>query len=149
MPLVSILANMENQGVLLDSELLAGLSTDFAGRMSTLEEQVFGLAGQRFNLNSPKQMGEVLFEQMGLKTGKKTKGKTGWSTDNEVLTELAEENEIARLILDYRGVSKLKSTYTDAFPRLVNLKTGRVHTCLLYTSPSPRDRQKSRMPSSA
>ncbi|MEI6703626.1 MAG: DNA polymerase I, partial [Deltaproteobacteria bacterium] len=128
MPLVSILTNMENHGVLLDSELLAGLSTDFAGRMSTLEEQVFGLAGQRFNLNSPKQMGELLFEQMGLKTGKKTKGKTNWSTDNEVLTELAEEHEIARLILDYRGVSKLKSTYTDALPRLVNPKTGRVHT---------------------
>jgi DNA polymerase-1 len=128
MPLVTILAAMENHGVLLDSELLAGLSTDFAGRMFTLEEQVFGLAGQRFNLNSPKQMGELLFEQMGLKTGKKTKGKTGWSTDNEVLTELSEEHEIARLILDYRGVSKLRSTYTDALPRLVNQKTGRVHT---------------------
>jgi DNA polymerase-1 len=128
MPLVTILAAMENHGVLLDSELLAGLSTDFAGRMSTLEEQVFGLAGQRFNLNSPKQMGELLFEQMGLKTGKKTKGKTSWSTDNEVLTELSEEHEIARLILDYRGVSKLRSTYTDALPRLVNQKTGRLHT---------------------
>jgi DNA polymerase-1 len=128
MPLVTILADMENHGVLLDSALLAGLSTDFAGRMSILEEQVFGLAGQRFNLNSPKQMGEVLFEQMGLKTGKKTKGKTSWSTDNEVLTELSEEHEIARLILDYRGVSKLRSTYTDALPRLVNPKTGRLHT---------------------
>ncbi|MDD5284511.1 MAG: DNA polymerase I [Desulfuromonadaceae bacterium] len=128
MPLVPILSAVENHGVLLDSKLLAGLSADFAGRMSTLEEQLFGLAGQRFNLNSPKQMGEVLFERMGLKTGKKTKGKTGWSTDNEVLTELAEEHEIARLILDYRGVAKLKSTYTDALPRLVNLKTGRLHT---------------------
>lgn len=128
MPLVPILAVMENLGVLLDLPLLAGLSVDFANRMSILEEQVFDLAGQRFNLNSPKQMGEVLFEQMGLKTGKKTKGKTGWSTDNEVLTELAEEQEIARLILDYRSVAKLKSTYTDALPRLVNPKTGRVHT---------------------
>ncbi len=128
MPLVSILAAMENHGVLLDSQLLAGLSADFAGRMSSIEEQVFRLAGQRFNLNSPKQMGEILFERMGLQTGKKTKGKTSWSTDNEVLTALAEEHEIVRLILDYRGVAKLKSTYSDALPRLVNPRTGRVHT---------------------
>ncbi|MEI6209294.1 MAG: DNA polymerase I [Desulfuromonadales bacterium] len=128
MPLVPILAAMEHHGVLLDSQLLNCLSADFAGRMSTLEEQVFGLAGQRFNLNSPKQMGEVLFEQMGLKTGKKTKGKTGWSTDNEVLTALAEEHEIVRLILDYRSIAKLKSTYSDTLPRLVNPQTGRVHT---------------------
>ncbi|OGT98314.1 MAG: DNA polymerase I [Geobacteraceae bacterium GWB2_52_12] len=128
MPLVPILATMENHGVLLDSPLLAGLSADFAARMATIEEQVFSLAGQRFNLNSPKQMGEILFEQMGLKSGKKNKGKTGWSTDNEVLTALAEEHEIVRLILDYRGVAKLKSTYSDSLPRLVNPRTGRVHT---------------------
>ncbi|NVN89681.1 MAG: DNA polymerase I [Desulfuromonadales bacterium] len=128
MPLVPILAEMENHGVLLDTQLLAGLSTDFSLRMATLEEHIFELAGARFNLNSPKQMGEVLFERLELKTGKKTKGKTGWSTDNEVLTTLAEEHEIARLILDYRGVSKLKSTYSDALPRLVHPRTGRVHT---------------------
>jgi DNA polymerase-1 len=128
MPLVAILSDMENHGVLLDSKLLAGLSTDFAGRMSDLEDLIFGLAGQRFNINSPKQMGELLFEQMGLKTGKKTRGKSGWSTDNEVLTTLSEEHEIARLILDYRGVAKLKSTYSDALPRLINHRTGRVHT---------------------
>ena len=113
MPLVPILAGMENHGVLLDSKLLGGLSADFAVRMATIEEQVFTLAGERFNLNSPKQLGEVLFEQMGLKSVKKSKGKTGWSTDNEVLTALAEEHEIARLILDYRSTAKLKSTYTD------------------------------------
>ena len=128
MPLVSILAEMENHGVLLDSTLLDGLSADFAGRMGALEEQIFTLAGERFNLNSPKQLGEVLFDRMGLKSGKKNKGKTGWSTDNEVLTALAEEQEIVRLILDYRSVAKLKSTYTDALPRLVNPRTGRVHT---------------------
>lgn len=128
MPLVPILAGMENHGVLLDTQLLANLSTDFSSRMATLEEQIFEFAGAPFNLNSPKQMGEILFERMGLKTGKKTKGKTGWSTDNEVLTTLAEEHEIARLILDYRGVSKLKSTYSDALPRLVHPRTGRVHT---------------------
>jgi DNA polymerase-1 len=128
MPLVSILANMENHGVLLDCTLLNNLSTNFAGRMGVLEEGIFSLADERFNLNSPKQLGEVLFDRMGLQAGKKTKGKTGWSTDNEVLTALAEEQEIARLILDYRTISKLKSTYTDALPRLVNARTGRVHT---------------------
>ena len=128
MPLVSILAEMENHGVLLDSRLLAGLSTDFTVRLAELEGRIFALADGPFNLNSPKQMGEVLFERMGLQSGKKTKGKTGFSTDNEVLTALAEEHEIARLILDYRGVSKLKSTYSDALPRLVNPRTGRVHT---------------------
>jgi len=128
MPLVPILAGMENHGVLLDCTLLDGLSADFAGRMGALEGQIFSLAGEQFNLNSPKQLGEVLFDRLGLKSGKKNKGKTGWSTDNEVLTALAEEEEIVRLILDYRSVAKLKSTYTDALPRLVNPRTGRVHT---------------------
>ena len=128
MPLMSILAGMENHGVLLDSTLLNALSADFSGRMKNEEERIFTLAGDRFNLNSPKQLGEILFEKMGLKTGKKTKGKSGWSTDNEVLTGLAEEHEIARLILDYRSVAKLKTTYTDSLPRLVNPRTGRVHT---------------------
>ncbi len=128
MPLVSILSEIEDCGVLLDSELLRGLSADFAARMTELEESIFGIAGERFNLNSPKQLGEVLFDRMGLKSGKKTKGKTGWSTDNEVLTALSEEQEIAKLILDYRSVAKLKSTYTDSLPRLVNPKSGRVHT---------------------
>jgi DNA polymerase I len=128
MPLVAILAEMENHGVLLDTQMLQQLSSDFSARMSALEERIFELAGGSFNLNSPKQMGEVLFERMQLKSGKKTKGKTGFSTDNEVLTALAEEHEVARLILDYRGVSKLKSTYSDALPRLINCRTGRVHT---------------------
>jgi DNA polymerase-1 len=128
MPLVSILAGMENHGVLLDCELMNRLSRDFAGRMGVVEEQIVALAGERFNLNSPKQLGEVLFDRLGLKSGKKTKGKTGWSTDNEVLNSLAEEHEIARLILDYRTVAKLKSTYTDSLPRLVSPRTGRVHT---------------------
>ena len=128
MPLAPILAEMEQHGVLLDSQLLAGLSTEFSTRLAELEGRIFALADGPFNLNSPKQMGEVLFERLGLQSGKKTKGKTGFSTDNEVLSALAEENEIARLILDYRGVSKLKSTYSDALPRLINPRTGRVHT---------------------
>jgi DNA polymerase-1 len=128
MPLVPILAAMENHGVLLNSVMLGEMSTKFAARMTDLEEQVFALAGERFNLNSPKQLGEILFERMGLATGKKTKGKTGYSTDNEVLSTLAEEHEIARLIVEYRGIAKLKSTYSDALPRLINPRTGRVHT---------------------
>ncbi|HEY3307825.1 MAG TPA: DNA polymerase I [Desulfuromonadaceae bacterium] len=128
MPLLTVLAEMENHGVLLDINMLERLSKDFAARLTELEGRIFELAGGPFNVNSPKQMGEVLFDQMGLQTGKKTSGKTGWSTDNEVLTALAEEHEIARLILDYRGVAKLKSTYSDALPRLVNPRTGRVHT---------------------
>jgi DNA polymerase-1 len=128
MPLVTILADMENHGVLLDRAMLKELSDDFAVRLSELEGQIFAIAGAPFNLNSPRQMGEVLFERMGLKTGKKTKGKTGWSTDNEVLSAMAEEQVIARLILDYRGLTKLKSTYSDALARLVCPKTGRVHT---------------------
>ena len=128
MPLMPILGAMENHGVLLDIQLLNRLSAEFALRLAELENNVYALAGTPFNLNSPKQMGEVLFERMGLKTGKKTKGKTGWSTDNEVLTALAEEQEIARLILEYRGLCKLKSTYSDSLPRLVSPITGRVHT---------------------
>lgn len=127
-PLISVLAEMENHGVLLDINLLDNLSTDFATRNGVLEEQIFSLAGERFNLNSPKQLGEVLFERMGLKSVKKYKGKNGWSTDNEVLSALAENNEIANLILSYRSTAKLKSTYSDALPRLVNKQTGRIHT---------------------
>lgn len=128
MPLVSVLADMENRGVLLDCSLLSHLSKDFEQKMSCLEKEVFLLAGEEFNLNSPKQLGEILFGKLGLKSTKKTKGKTGWSTDNEVLTSLAEENKIVRLLLEYRSISKLKSTYSDALPRLVNPRTGRVHT---------------------
>ncbi len=128
MPLVPILSGMENHGVLLDTALLTDLSQEFSSRMAGLEQRILELAGTTFNLNSPKQLGEVLFENLGLKTGKKTKGKTGWSTDNEVLSSLAEEHEIARLILEFRGLSKLKSTYSDALPRLVHPRTGRVHT---------------------
>lgn len=128
MLLIPILAEIENHGVLLDTDLLNRLSADFAGRMQFLEKEIFLQAGESFNLNSPKQLGEILFDRMNLKTGKKTKGKTGWSTDNEVLTTLAEDHLIARQILDYRSVAKLKSTYTDSLPRLINSKTGRVHT---------------------
>jgi len=128
MPLVPVLAGMEDHGVLLDSGILMHLSSEFGERLSTLQERIFELAGLSFNLNSPKQTGEVLFERLGLQSGKKNRGKTGWSTDNEVLGALAEEHEIARQILEHRRVAKLKSTYSDALPRLLNPRTGRVHT---------------------
>ncbi len=127
MPLMEIMTRMEQHGVLLDLAYLADLGHGFGQRMQELEKRIIELAGEPFNLNSPKQLEEVLFERLGLQAGKKTKGKTGRSTDNEVLTGLAEEHEIARWLLDYRGLAKLKSTYTDALAKLTD-SHGRVHT---------------------
>jgi DNA polymerase-1 len=127
MPLMEIMTRMEQHGVLLDLAYLAELGHGFGQRMQELEKRIIELAGGPFNLNSPKQLEEVLFERLGLQAGKKTKGKTGRSTDNEVLTGLAEEHEIAKLLLDYRGLAKLKSTYTDALAKLTD-RQGRVHT---------------------
>ena len=126
MPLVKILAEMELHGVKLDLELLRELSGQFAGQLATLEKEIFAVAGCEFNINSPKQLGEVLFDRLKLPAAKKTK--TGWSTDMDVLTRLALDHEIASLILQFRSISKLKSTYTDSLPKLVNPETGRVHT---------------------
>ncbi|CAG0990032.1 DNA polymerase I [Geobacteraceae bacterium] len=129
MPLVPILAEMELAGVKLDLPLLGELSAGLGAQLVELEGRIMGLAPEPFNINSPKQLGEVLFERLGLATGKKTKTKTGWSTNVEELERLADAgHEIAALILQYRGLSKLKSTYTDALPKLVQPATGRVHT---------------------
>ena len=128
MPLVKILAEMELYGVKLDLPLLQRLSDGFGGKLADLERGIFALAGGEFNVNSPKQLGEVLFERLQLPVGKKTKTKTGWSTNVDELERLAGEHEIARLILQYRSLSKLKSTYTDALPKLVDAASGRVHT---------------------
>jgi DNA polymerase-1 len=129
MPLVKILAEIELTGVQLDLALLAELSAGFGIQLAELELRIHELAGTPFNINSPKQLGEVLFEKLGLPSGKKTKTKTGWSTNVEELERLADGgNEIASLLLEYRSVSKLKSTYTDALPKLVDPRTGRVHT---------------------
>jgi DNA polymerase-1 len=128
MPLVAILAEMELSGVKLDIPLLEKLSAGFGEQLANLEREIHRLAGGEFNINSPKQLGETLFVRMGLPTGKKTKGKTGYSTDISVLEGLADEHEIIRQILRYRSLSKLKSTYTDALPKLVSPVTGRVHT---------------------
>lgn len=126
MPLVEVLTRIEWQGVRVDADFLAGLSRELGEGLARLEGEIHSLAGGPFNINSPKQLGEVLFEKLGLPRGKKTK--TGWSTNVEVLTNLAEEHEIAAKILEYRSIGKLKSTYTDALPQLINPATGRIHT---------------------
>ena len=129
MPLVTILAEMELAGIRLDIPLFEELSEKFGKEMALLEAEICALASGPFNLNSPKQLGEILFEKLKLPTGKKTKTKSGWSTNVEELERLAESGfEIASLLLKYRGLSKLKSTYTDALPRIADPETGRVHT---------------------
>ncbi len=126
MPLVDALIRMEWQGIRVDADFLGTLSHELAGKMDSLEAEIHQLAGGAFNINSPKQLGEILFEKLGLPKGKKTK--TGWSTNVEVLTNLAEDHQIAAKILDYRSLSKLKNTYTDALPKLINQARGRIHT---------------------
>jgi DNA polymerase I len=128
-PLVPVLAAMERTGISIDPDMLRRLSSDLAQTMARLEDEIYALAGERFNLGSPKQLGDILFGKMGLPGASKTP--TGaWSTRANVLDELAEEQgvEIARKILEWRQVSKLKSTYTDALPGYVNQDTKRVHT---------------------
>jgi DNA polymerase-1 len=126
MPLLPVLVDMERTGVRINSGFLEGLSVEMAEKMRGLESKIHTAAGGPFNVASPKQLGEILFERLKLPKGKKTK--TGWSTDVEVLTKLAEDHEIAALILDYRSLAKLKGTYTDALPKLVHPETGRIHT---------------------
>ena len=127
-PLPSIIAAMENNGIKVDRAELARLSGMFAQKMAGLEAEAYELAGSQFNLGSPKQLGEILFDQMGLEGGKKTK--TGaWQTGAGVLEDLAAKGEkLPQVILDWRGYSKLKSTYTDALVQQINERTGRVHT---------------------
>lgn len=126
-PTARVLQRIERNGVLIDVGLLDAQSSELGARLLTLEQQAHELAGQPFNLNSPKQLGEILFEKLGLPVVKKTPGGTP-STDEEVLQKLAEDYPLPKLLLDYRSLSKLKSTYTDKLPRMVNPQTGRVHT---------------------
>ncbi|WP_119679471.1 DNA polymerase I [Indioceanicola profundi] len=127
-PLIPVIAEMEMAGVLVDPAVLKAMSADFAVRMAETEAEIHRLAGHPFNVGSPKQLGEVLFEEMGIKGGKK--GKTGaYSTDSSVLEALAEQgHDICQKVLDWRQISKLKSTYTDALGSQINPETGRVHT---------------------
>ena len=127
MPVMEVLFTMERNGVLLDTQLLEQQSRELGIRMLGLEQAVHLQAGQPFNLNSPKQLQEILFERHGLPVVKKTPSGVP-STDEDVLQQLALDHPLPKLILDYRGLSKLKSTYTDKLPRMVNARTGRVHT---------------------
>ncbi len=127
MPLLPILCRIERTGVKLDAELLRAHSGTLALEMVQLEGKAHQAAGQPFNLNSPKQLGEILFNRLGLKPKKKTPGGVP-STNEDALQELALDHPLPKLILDYRGLAKLKSTYTDKLPGMVNPRTGRVHT---------------------
>lgn len=127
-PLIAVLADMEFEGVRIDTESLGELSTILEQESKEIEKQVYDLAGVKFNLASPKQLGDVLFLKLNLDP-KAKKTKTGqFATGEEVLSRLAGEHEIAQAILDYRQMVKLKSTYVDALPTMINPKTGRVHT---------------------
>ncbi len=131
MPLCLILKDMEKEGVAIDTEALKGMSAGISGELKVLESKIHEQAGERFNVNSNKQLQHILFEKLGLSSIRKTK--TGYSTDMAVLGELAGEHPIAELVLEYRQLSKLLNTYIDALPRLVNAETGRVHTSFNQT----------------
>ena len=135
-PLVTVLAEMERAGIAIDPDLLRKLSNDFAKDMAKLETEIHKLAGGNFNIGSPKQLGEILFERMKLPGGKKTK--TGaWSTDVDVLEDLAAQgHDLPKRVLDWRQLSKLRGTYTDALPTYINPKTHRVHTSFAMASTS-------------
>ena len=126
-PLVPVLSRMERKGVLIDAQVLATQSQEITQRLAEIEKETFALAGQEFNLSSPKQLQEILFDKLQLPVIKKTP-KGAPSTNEEVLEELAHSHELPRLILEHRGLAKLKSTYTDKLPLMVNSKTKRVHT---------------------
>ena len=127
LPLLGVLSRMERRGVLIDSDALFLQSNEIANRLSELEEQAYVLAGQPFNLASTKQLQEILFDKLGLPVIQKTP-KGAPSTNEEVLEELAFNHELPKVLVEHRGLSKLKSTYTDKLPQMVNPQTGRVHT---------------------
>ena len=133
-PMVPTLARMEERGISVDRQILARLSGDFAQGMAAFEDEIYSLAGRQFNIGSPKQLGEILFVEQELPGGKKTK--TGaWSTTAAVLEDLASQgHDMPRKVVDWRQLSKLKSTYTDALPEFINPKTKRVHTSYALAS---------------
>jgi len=130
-PLVKILAKMELEGVCVDKDVFGELSKTLAGQLDGLEAEIHRLAGREFNINSTQQLGKILFEEMKLPAAKKTK--TGYSTDVAVLEKLAIEHELPAKMLEYRTLSKLKSTYVDALPGLLNPATGKIHTSFNQT----------------
>jgi len=127
MPSSQILYRIERNGVLIDRDMLNIQSSEIGAKLVALENQAYDLAGQPFNLGSPKQLQEILFEKLGIKPTKKTPSGAP-STDEDVLQELALDHPLPKVLLEYRGLAKLKSTYTDKLPRMINVQTGRVHT---------------------
>ena len=130
-PLIKVLAIMEINGVSIDKEYLAGLSKEMEHKLGKLTKEIYEIAGEGFNINSPKQLSKILFEKLKLPIVKKTK--TGISTNEEVLVKLAAKHKLPKLLLEYRELAKLKSTYIDSLPELINPKTGRVHTSFNQT----------------
>jgi DNA polymerase-1 len=133
LPLVPVLSAMECAGVKVDPRLLQSLSTEMEEQIAGLRQKIYKSAGIEFNINSTKQLGEVLFEKLNLPMTKKTRKTKGYSTDQAVLEELAQSYELPQLILDYRQFAKLKSTYVDSLPALIHPSTGRVHTSFNQT----------------
>jgi len=130
-PLIDCLAELERNGVSLDVDVLAGLSKRLHRRLEELTVEIHERAGKPFNIDSPKQLAKILFEDMGLPARKKTK--TGYSTDSDVLSELARDHELPRMVLEYRSMAKLAGTYVDTLPKMILAKTGRVHTSFNQT----------------
>ncbi|HZJ77050.1 MAG TPA: DNA polymerase I [Oscillospiraceae bacterium] len=126
LPLVEVLAFMEFQGIRVDKDILMGLEAEFKEKIEQLTEEIHNLSGEQFNINSPKQLGEVLFEKLGLPPVKKTK--TGYSTDAGVLEKLCDKHYVIPKILEYRQITKLKSTYVDGLLNIINPITGRIHS---------------------
>ncbi len=132
-PLIPVLARMEMAGIGIDSKELAQMSHTFDTELKQLETEIYDLAGETFNINSSQQLGVILFEKLALKAIKKTKKKTGYSTDVTVLTKLAQTHELPERVLRYRTLGKLKSTYVDALSQLIHKETGRIHTSFNQT----------------
>ncbi|GBD98358.1 DNA polymerase I [bacterium BMS3Abin07] len=131
MPLISVLVDIEMAGVKIDTEQLKKYSKDIKAELNGIRDRIYGIAGREFNINSPKQLGEILFHEIGLTPVKKTKN--GYSTDISVLKELSKVHTLPQEILDYRSLSKIKNTYLDTLPQLINPSTGRVHTSFNQT----------------
>ena len=128
LPLAEVLADVEMTGVRIDVPFLAALSAEWDAMLRRLTSEIHALAGREFNINSPRQLGEILFETLKLAPGRKTLKTGAFSTDSDVLEALAERHDLPKRLLEYRGIQKLKSTYVDALPALVHPETGRVHT---------------------
>ncbi len=133
LPLVPVLADMERTGIKVNRGMLQQMSSTMEKQLAELTSRIYRAAGVEFNINSPKQLGEILFEKLNLPILKRTRKTGGYSTDQAVLEELAQNYDLPKLILEYRQVAKLKSTYVDALPALINHKTGRVHTSFNQT----------------